>query len=252
MRLVRHACLILALGAAPGGLAAQIPDSFTNLKVLPRTITRSELLETMKGFALGLGVRCTYCHVGEEGRPLSTFDFASDEKPPKHIARVMLRMVQAVNTDWIPQLDTIAHTHTGVAHDHAARVRVQCATCHRGVSRPVMIQDLLARVIADSGIEAAVARYRALKAEYYGTFAYDFSQMPLLLLAESLDRQNNVEAAVRLLQLNIETNPESWLSWQALGNTYAAQGRQEDAKAAWQKSLEINPRNEQLRRRMER
>ena len=35
------------------------PDSFTNLKVLPKTIGKQELVATMRGFALGLGVRCT-------------------------------------------------------------------------------------------------------------------------------------------------------------------------------------------------
>src|SRR5256886_17658174 len=42
------------------------PDSFTNLKVLPKTIGKQELIATMRSFALGLGVRCTYCNVGRE------------------------------------------------------------------------------------------------------------------------------------------------------------------------------------------
>ena len=33
----------------------------------------------MPGFTRALGVRCSYCHVGEEGESLSTYDFASDD-----------------------------------------------------------------------------------------------------------------------------------------------------------------------------
>ncbi len=44
---------------------AQIPDKFENLQVLPKEISKPELMENMKSFALGLGVRCHFCHVGE-------------------------------------------------------------------------------------------------------------------------------------------------------------------------------------------
>ena len=39
-----------------------------NLQVLPADISPGELSRIMRGNALGLGVRCQYCHVGEEGR----------------------------------------------------------------------------------------------------------------------------------------------------------------------------------------
>ena len=82
--------LIAGVGALP--LRAQFPpDSLVNLQVLPEDIEVRELIGTMRGFALGLGVRCEHCHVGEEGQPLSTFDFPADEKPTKAKAREMLR-----------------------------------------------------------------------------------------------------------------------------------------------------------------
>ena len=36
------------------------------------------------------------CHKGEEGKPLSTYDFASDENPNKNRAREMLRMLNEI------------------------------------------------------------------------------------------------------------------------------------------------------------
>ena len=76
--------------------AAQPPFAvppFKNLKVFPKDIGRAELLTNMKFFAQSLGVRCTYCHVGTEGQPLSTFDFASDATRQER-ARNRLKLFQ--------------------------------------------------------------------------------------------------------------------------------------------------------------
>ncbi|MFL6758681.1 MAG: c-type cytochrome [Sphingomonas sp.] len=107
--------------------AAQPPFAvppFKNLKVLPKDIGRAELLTNMKFFAQSLGVRCTYCHVGTEGQPLSTFDFASDAKDHKKIARDMMRLAQHINTEHLPAI-------TGLPD-----AKVTCFTCHRGSTKP--------------------------------------------------------------------------------------------------------------------
>lgn len=59
----------------------------------------------MRNVTIGLGVRCQFCHIGEEGQPLAQFDFASDQKRTKVIARQMMRMMQEVNRrlDSLPQ-----------------------------------------------------------------------------------------------------------------------------------------------------
>src|SRR5262245_24181699 len=68
-------------GVPGGGRGPQPPPK--NLQVLPKDWTRQQVTQVMRGFTRGLGVRCPFCHVGEEGADLSTFDFASDEKPTK-------------------------------------------------------------------------------------------------------------------------------------------------------------------------
>jgi hypothetical protein len=111
----------------PGAPPAQAPFAvppFKNLKVLPKGITRPDLIANMKFFAQSLGVRCTYCHVGTEGQPLSTFDFASDAKEHKKIARDMMRLAQHLNTDHLPAI-------TGLPD-----AKVTCFTCHRGSTKP--------------------------------------------------------------------------------------------------------------------
>ena len=104
---------------APGPLA----PPYKNLQVLSKDITQPQLMQNMKFFAQSLGVRCAHCHVGEEGKPLSTYDFASDAKVEKQTARAMLRMVHKINSEEFGVKDF-------------SGVKVTCYTCHRGTRKP--------------------------------------------------------------------------------------------------------------------
>ena len=98
---------------------------YKNLQVFPKDISQQQLVGNMKGFAQALGVRCVHCHVGTEGQPLSTFDFASDAKPQKATARKMLAMVHRINEQ-----------DFGVKE--FKDVKVTCFTCHRGSTKPLI------------------------------------------------------------------------------------------------------------------
>ena len=92
--------LITILLAAPG--AAQTPrkfppDSLVNTLVIPRSTPVTQVIGTMRNFTSYLGVRCPFCHEGEEGQPLTSFNFASDTKRTKLVARQMMRMVEEIN-----------------------------------------------------------------------------------------------------------------------------------------------------------
>src|SRR5215470_8617042 len=121
-------------GRGDGGAAP--PTTHQNLKILPADITQPELLQTMQGFAQGLGVQCGYCHAtiappeggaqgagaGQRGRGPAApqFNYPSDEKPAKNVAREMMVIVRDLNAR-VPQ---------AVAKGADARTRVQCVTCH--------------------------------------------------------------------------------------------------------------------------
>ena len=77
----------------------------------------------MKFFSQSLGVRCTFCHAGVGGQPLSTFDFASDAKREKTTARHMMAMVQQINQQNFGVTDL-------------SKAKVTCFTCHRGSPHP--------------------------------------------------------------------------------------------------------------------
>ena len=116
---------------APGTPAKQEfvwPARLSNAKVLPADIGADRLRNTMVSFSRSLGVRCTFCHVGAEGAPLSQLDFVSDANPHKNIARGMLRMNQRINGELLPAvLGPVAQ---------GAPARVTCFTCHRGQPHP--------------------------------------------------------------------------------------------------------------------
>jgi photosynthetic reaction center cytochrome c subunit len=101
------------------------PERISNAQVLPADIGAERLRATMVGFARGLGVRCTFCHVGAEGAPLTALDFVSDANPHKNIARGMIRMVRQLNAETLPPI-------VGPSD----QPRVTCFTCHRGATTP--------------------------------------------------------------------------------------------------------------------
>ena len=221
------AVMSTVLGSALPAQGKFPPDSFTNLKVLPKTIGKQELIATMRSFALGLGVRCTYCHVGREGAPLDSLKFAADDKRPKRVARVMLDMVNHINKEHLADVPERPEPH----------VVVSCETCHRGVARPRLLSDEIALYLADSGLTAALRRYRDLRGRYYGSAAYDFREFPLVELARSEARAGRAENAVGLLQLSAEFFPASGMTPAARGDIYLEKGDTTQALASYREAL---------------
>jgi len=113
-------------------LAAQNPPAAPkNLKVLPKTWTGQQVRAVMQTFAESLGVQCTHCHAVDptapppaEGRP-PALDYSLDEKKEKEIARQMIQMTMALNSDGLK----------GVG-DPAVPEKVSCLTCHNGQKTP--------------------------------------------------------------------------------------------------------------------
>ena len=136
--------LVMMMAGLTAPITAQIPEEFTNLKVLPEDIPQRRLLTIMRGFTRALGVRCSTCHVGEEGQDLSEYDFASDDEATKRTAREMLEMVQSINENVISSL----------ADRGTPEIEVGCVTCHAGRRRPTTLVQELTWASADGGWEA--------------------------------------------------------------------------------------------------
>ncbi len=230
--------LALVLLAA-GPLVAQWPPEPKNLQVFPEDIDTRQLLGAMRGFSRGLGVRCQHCHVGEKGQPLSTFDFASDDKAAKLAARAMMRMVRSIN-------EQVAETVT----DGAEPVVVRCVTCHRGALLPEQLEDLLAREVASGGAEAALSRYGELREKHYGSHTYDFGEGTLVRTAEAVGREDP-GAAIVLLQRNLELFPESAWTLGTLAQAQQQAGDRDGAIATLERMLALDPDNERVQQMLE-
>ena len=109
---------------------------FHNLQLFPQNITHDELIANMRGFARALGTRCDHCHVANPPGSKEQFDFASDAKPEKNMARGMMKMAHSANADYLAKLDPHGQL-------------VTCNTCHRGHT----VQD--ATLPAEGGAPAA-------------------------------------------------------------------------------------------------
>ena len=101
---------------------------FHNLQILPQNISREELTDTMRRFSQALGVRCNHCHATMANNP-DRLDFPSDAKPEKTAARLMMRMTQRVNKDYVAKIPEVYTT-------------VSCWTCHRGKTQPDVVPSL--------------------------------------------------------------------------------------------------------------
>jgi len=223
------AILLLAATSA----AAQIPDKFTNLKVLPTDISKRDLESTMRSFAFALGVRCDHCHV-EKKAPEKGLDFAADEKDAKKTARVMLQMVAAINHDYISKVLK--------APTDSAAIQVQCVTCHHGLTQPRPLNVVLAESLEKDGLEKTIALYHELRGKYYGSGQYDFGETSLNQLTESLLAKRKNGDALAIMELNFaENHPESVWSYHMLAMTHQASGQIDKAIADYRKVLELHP-----------
>jgi Photosynthetic reaction centre cytochrome C subunit len=120
----------LILGAVSLAITANAPSSEpaspvkpTNLKVLPPNSTAADVQGLMEQYGDELGVTCEYCHTHKGGT--QALDYASDDNPAKQTARVMIAMLNEINTRYLAQLD-----------DQKYAVLVSCGNCHRGHADP--------------------------------------------------------------------------------------------------------------------
>jgi hypothetical protein len=243
----RPVVFILAVLAIPAALSAQArrrfpPDSLTNVKVIPKNTPVIQVIGMMRNFAGALGVRCQFCHVGQEGMPLDQFDFAKDEKRTKLTARQMMRMVEDINR----RLDTLPEHEKMTSH-----IEVTCKTCHRGVNQPMPLEQLIQEAAQSSGgVDSAARAYRALRERYYGRAAYDFGEPTLDVAALRLAGAHKFEAAFAMLNLNESQFPGSSNAATYRGNINLVKGDTTAAIAAFREAVKRDSTNGEAQNRL--
>ena len=93
---------------------------FKNVQIMKTAPAAKFLLIMNLGYARGLGVTCTHCHVEK--------DFSSDDKRPKRAAREMAVMHRSIN-DQLAKMQNLEPNAQG----HF----INCSTCHRGAVDPL-------------------------------------------------------------------------------------------------------------------
>jgi len=152
-----------------------------------------------------------------------------------------MRMVEDINR----RLDTLPE------HDHAApSLQVTCATCHRGVSRPMPLATLIQGTATTAGADSAIRAYRALRERYYGRDAYDFGEPSLNIAAFRLGRAGKFDEAFALLRLNEELFPNSSGMSIFRGNINLMRGDTTAAASAFREAIRRDPTNEEAKGRL--
>jgi photosynthetic reaction center cytochrome c subunit len=233
MRFVPVLCLVaVTAGAQPPGKWP--PDSLVNTKVIPHSTPTMQVSGQMRNIAFGLGVGCTFCHVGSDTAELAQIDFASDQKRTKLVARQMMLMVQEINR----RLDTIPGKPSPA-------LAVTCATCHRGVSRPLPLATIVSDAAIASGADSALRIYRALRERYYGRDAYDFGEPTLNTAAFRTGRAGKVDDALAILRVNEELFPKAVALHISRGNIYLMRGDTASAEGSFREAVRRDPRNQE-------
>jgi tetratricopeptide (TPR) repeat protein len=280
------------LSAPALAYAQAAPPAPKNLQILPKDMPPQQVVALMQQFTRALGVQCTYCHVeqaaplltveeleaqqaaaaaaaaaqaaqaaqnpqgargaqgqqagrgrgrgrGQQGPQL---DYAADDKRQKLTARVMLAMTNDINARLAASLKKPASEIT----------RVQCATCHRGVTNPAQLSDVLRQTMLTKGEGAAVVQYRELRQQFLNSGAYDFREGTLLDLARESLATRKPDDALAWLQLNVEFYPQSAASYVELARAHVARRDRESAAADLSKALTLDPANADAKREMAR
>lgn len=242
---MKNSLLVVMIFIVTESLSAQQwkwPDKPKNITALPSTVGGRDLQRTMTGYTNALGVRCTHCHVGEEGKDFNEYDFVSDAKPAKNKARLMIKMVKSINTQFLADLH----------EDGTASMQVNCQTCHRGNSVPITLDEQLKRTYDRTGIDSTIKQYRALREQFYGGFTYNFKERTLLRLADRIKEDSTkISHAMEIVKLNIEMYPAYPFSYTHLASYYEDLGNKQAAIENYQKALSLNPNEEMIKKRIE-
>lgn len=236
---------LLVLALVPGTLTGQAPgkwppDSLINVKVIPKNTPVMQVVGQMRTITGALGVRCHFCHEGEEGTPLEKTNFASDKRRTKLVARQMMRMVQEING----RLDTIPERP-------ASKVEVTCRTCHRGVNRPIPLASVVIEASLAAGADSGLRAYQALRDKYYGRDAFDFGEGSLNTAAFRLGRENQkYDDALTLLDYNEKLFPNSSGMSVFRGNILLLKSDTAGAVAAFREAIKRDSTNGEARGRL--
>jgi imidazolonepropionase-like amidohydrolase len=103
------------------------------------------------------------------------------------------------------------------------------------------IAETMMKTIEEKDARAAAQQYRDLKATQPA--AYDFSENELITLGYQLIARKKFQDAIEIFKLSVEVYPQSYNTYDSLGEAYMDNGDKDLAIKNYQKSLQLNPAN---------
>jgi len=231
-----------------GGGAAQQPNGFTNLQVWPTDTPRAVVLNFMNAFNRSLGIECNYCHVQRDGK----FDFASDEKREKRVARKMILFRDSINVELAAIVDKpVTAGPTSVEARPGAPTRVLCASCHHGLPIPAPLGEAISEAEKTGGVTAGLAKFKDLRAKFYGGQQYDFTDYALVGIANTALNAKRPDDAMKYLQANLEYFPKSSQTYQMMAQVKNAKGDKAGAIKDLETAVQLDPQNNQAKNQLQ-
>jgi tetratricopeptide (TPR) repeat protein len=111
-------------------------------------------------------------------------------------------------------------------------------------TRQIVASEVLLKIITKRGIEKAIERFHKMKKQFSKEYVYDFSEREMNSFGYQLLSSNSIKEAIAIFKLNVEEHPESWNCYDSLAEAYKKNGDKELSIKNYNKSLELNPENE--------
>jgi hypothetical protein len=102
----------------------------------------------------------------------------------------------------------------------------------------------LFRIIERRGVDKAIERFHKMKKQSRTISRYITSEQEINALGYRLLAADKIEEAIAIFKLNISEHPKSSNVYDSLGEAYMKQGNKELAIKNYEKSIELNPNNE--------
>jgi len=109
--------------------------------------------------------------------------------------------------------------------------------------------NIIETEIEEEGIEAGLNKYEELKETNRGE--YIFSEQLMNGLGYRLLGNDKISEAIEVFKVNVKEHPESFNVYDSLGEAYMKNGDDELAVENYQKSIELNPGNENGKKMLE-
>jgi len=103
------------------------------------------------------------------------------------------------------------------------------------------VVEVVRETIENSGIDAANFKFKEIRANMTD---YYLSEEEMNALGYEYLFSKKVKEAIAVFQMNVEAFPESWNTYDSLGEAYAAAGEKELAIRNYEKSVQLNPNSQ--------